>query len=228
MRGQMLSRKRSWGAAALLAAALTSVPAFAAEAGSFAASPAGGRVHAGEIVPLSWTLDASEMGDRDEMELVLSLDDGATFPIRVVARLEAGDGGARWRVPALPTEHARLAIRAGDDGAAESEEIVAVSEPFAIAASRFEALERLYAVAGEWRTRDALEGAPARTGDGRRAPDEKTEVASAVRERSEPETSPIANPTPGAGPGRLVAPLPPAVFASSPAPPPRAPRPLRL
>ena len=227
MRGQMLCRKRLWGAAALLAAAATSVPAFA-EAGSFAASPAGDRVRAGEIVPLSWTLDASEMGDRDEMELVLSLDDGATFPIRVVARLEAADGGVRWRVPALPTEHARLALRAGDDGAADSEENVAVSEPFAIDASRFGTLERLYAVAGEWRTRDALEGAPARSGDGGLAPEEKTELASGVREKSEPETSPVADPTPGGGQGHLVAPLPPVAPAASPAPPPRAPRPLRL
>ncbi|HYX20908.1 MAG TPA: hypothetical protein VFA98_08700 [Thermoanaerobaculia bacterium] len=223
----MLSRRRFWGAAALLAAAVTSAPAFA-EAGSFTVSPAGDRVRAGEIVPLSWTLDASAMGDRDEMELVLSLDDGATFPIRVVARLEAADGAVRWRVPALPTEHARLALRAGDEGAAESEAIVAVSEPFGIAASRLETLERLYAVAGEWRTRDALEGAPARSGDGNLAPEERTELAKRIREKSEPETSPVADAAPRGGQGHLVSPLPPVVFAARPAPPPRAPCPLRL
>ena len=229
MRRQMLSRKRFWGAAALLAAALTTVPAFA-EAGSFAASPAGDRVRAGEILPLSWTLDASGMADRDEMELVLSLDDGATFPIRVVARLAAADGAVRWRVPALPTEHARLALRAGDEGAAETEEIVAVSGRFAIATSRFETLERLYPVADEWRTRDALEGAPARTGDGGLAAEENTpEVASREREKSATETSPVADANPASSDqGRLAAPLPPIAADDSPAPAPRAPRPLRL
>jgi hypothetical protein len=182
--------------AALLAAWLATVSA-SAEGGVFASSPAGGRVRAGEVVPLSWTLGAAETGGHDEMELVLSLDDGATFPVRVVAHLDPTDLDVRWRVPALPTEHARLALRAGEDGSAPSEQIVAVSEPFAITTSRFETLERLYAVSDEWRTRDALEGAPARTDDGSFAPPSPMpEVASGDREKSDSETSPTADLTP--------------------------------
>ena len=201
MRRQMLSRIRILGAAALLAAGLWPASA-SAQSGAFVSSPAGGRVRASEVVPLSWSLDAAATRARDEMELVLSLDDGATFPIRVVARLTPSDAGVDWRVPALPTEHARLALRAGQDAAAETEDIVAVSDAFAIAASRSESLERLYAVADEWRTQDALEGAPARSGDGGLAAPEKTpEVASGEREKSEPETSPAGDVIPAATDG---------------------------
>lgn len=202
----------------------------AAAAGVFVSSPAGGRARPGELVPLSWALDRAEMGRRDEMELVLSLDDGATFPIRVVARLDAADGGTRWRVPSLPTERARLALRAGRDGEGGTEELVAVSESFAIAACRFDAPEELFAVADEWRTRDALEGAPARSAaDGLDSEEDAPEVASADRETSEPDTSPVADAAPAAiDEGRPV----PAVLSerATHEPPrvPGAPLPLRL
>ena len=225
----MRPRTWSWTAAALLAAGLASLPA-PAVAGSFASSPAGDRVHAGDVVPLHWTLQGTETGGRDEMELVLSVDDGATFPVRVVTRLEAGAGALRWRVPALPTEHARLALRAGEDGDADTEQIVAVSDAFAIATSPFETVERLYAVAGEWRTRDALEGAPARTDDGGLAPEEGTrEIASRDREKSEPETSPSADVTPVVfNGGRAISSLISERAPVAPPSPTSAPLPLRL
>jgi len=229
MRRQMLSRIRFWGAAALLAAGLWPARA-SAQAGGFVSSPAGGRVRAGDVVPLSWSVDTAGTADRDEMELVLSLDDGATFPIRVVARLTPSDAGTGWRVPALPTEHARLALRAGKDGAAETEDIVAVSDAFAITASRFESLERLYAVADEWRTGDALEGAPARSGDSGLAAHEKTpEVAAGERDRSEPETSPGGVVAPAeSDEGRSMPAGFPERIPPAPARVPPAPLPLRL
>jgi len=225
----MSSRIRIWGAAALLAAGLWPASA-SAQAGGFVASPAGGRVRAGEVVPLSWSLGAAGTADRDEMELVLSLDDGATFPIRVVARLAPSDAEVAWRVPALPAEHARLALRAGEDGAGETEEIVAVSDAFTITASRFESLERLFAVADEWRTEDALEGAPARSGDGGLAPPEKTpEVAAGERDRSEPETSPAGDESPaGSDEGRSMPASVPERIPRAPARDFPAPLPLRL
>ena len=68
-----------------------------------------------------------------------------------------------------------------------------MSDAFEIAASRFGALEPLYAVADEWRTRDALEGAPAVPPAGNLDAEEDTpEVASADRQANEPETPPAA------------------------------------
>src|SRR5262252_7177984 len=101
----MRSGTRATGVAALAAGLLAVVSASAA-GGVFVASPAGSGERPGEVLTLSWTLDQSEREGRDEMELVLSLDDGATFPIRVLDRLRPSDGAARFRVPALPTEHA--------------------------------------------------------------------------------------------------------------------------
>jgi hypothetical protein len=215
--------------AALLAVWLLPVSAVAS-GGAFVSSPAGTRARPDELIPLSWTLDRAEMDRRDEMELVLSLDDGVSFPVRVVARLDAADGGTRWRVPSLPTEHARLALRAGRDGEGDTEELVAVSDSFAIAASRFDAPEELFAVAEEWRTRDALEGAPTRSAaDGVASEQDAPEVAPADRERSEPETSPVAEMAPASTDcGSRVAAEPSEPAVQEPPSPPRAPLPLRL
>jgi len=225
----MLSRQEIRGAAAVVAAGLACGSALA-EAGTFASSPSGGRVRAGDVVPVAWRIEASEANERDEMELVLSLDDGATFPIRVVARLTPANSKVRWRVPALPSEHARLALRAGEDGASETEEIVAVSDAFAITASRFETLERLYAVADEWRTREALEGAPARsTADGLESEEETPEVVSRDRQTNEPETCPMAGVAPAAfDAGRAMDAPRPGRPWKAPRQTLRAPRPLRL
>lgn len=65
----------------------------------------------------------------DEAELVLSLDGGASYPIRVSRRLDTGAGEVEWVVPALPSHSARLGLRAGRKGA---ETLVAVSAGFAI------------------------------------------------------------------------------------------------
>jgi len=143
-----------WAAAAAVASA--------AEPGGFQAPSAGDRLRANEPSTLSWSIEPDALAERDEMELVLSLDGGATFPIRVTGELSPGSRTLSWRVPALPTGHAVLALRAGDDGESETETILAVSEPFAIAADPEAAPELLYPVAEEWRTRDALDGAPVR------------------------------------------------------------------
>ena len=125
------------------------------------------------------------------MELVLSLDGGATFPIRVTGELSTDARALTWRVPALPTDRAVLALRAGDDGDDESETILAQSEPFAIAADLEAGPERLYAVAHEWRTRDALDGAPVRTTPRDLAPSSGgPEVSSAGSGADESETPP--------------------------------------
>ena len=211
-----------------LAACLVAAPSGASAA--FVASPAGGRANAGEVVPLSWSLDPSRVAGRDEMEIVLSLDDGATFPIRVLDRLDPSDRAVSWRVPALPTGRARLALRAGETEAPDAEEIVAVSEPFTISCVRLGRLEELFAVADEWRTREALEGAPVRSSaHGLASRESAPEVASSEAASGEPETSPAAPLAPASADSGL--PNPAAAAVPVPARPPvslRAPVPLRL
>ena len=129
--------------------------------GAFLGPTAGERVDPGANLTATWSVSAPGLADTDEMELVLSLDDGATFPIRLTGRVLPGDRLVGWRVPALPTEHARIALRAGRDEEGETETILFVSEAFSIASTSPTGTEQLFAVGSEWRTREALEGAPA-------------------------------------------------------------------
>ena len=94
---------------ALLALAVPFAPRLARAASSPLAWP-GPVVSAGDTVALTWR---ALPGEAEELEVLLSLDDGRTFPVRVSPEIEAREGGYRWRVPALATEHARLRIRYG-------------------------------------------------------------------------------------------------------------------
>jgi len=214
--------------AALAAALLFQALAAAAEPGSFLSS-AESRVQPDDVLTATWQVPEAVSRDRDEMELVLSLDDGATFPIRLTARIDPESRTARWRVPALPTEHARLALRAGDDDDPASEALVAVSDPFVIATPGAGAREDLFAVADEWRTREALEGAPVRSLPREVGSPEADEFAEADSDASDSETAPAA---PDAQPGKDAAPAvsapPPTNPAPSPAPSANSPLPLRL
>lgn len=152
-------RGRAFGFAAALA--LASAVAAAAPAG-FDRPSFRERLEPGSTVVASWSLDAETLRGLDEAELVLSLDGGVTFPVRLTARIGPEARSTTWRVPALPTENARVALRAGLDERASTEEFLFVSEPFAIASPGTRPREELFAVNDEWRTREALEGAPAR------------------------------------------------------------------
>lgn len=131
-------------------------------------SPARGEVLApGSIVEVRWSSACNlerdepdreeregETGERDadEAEILLSLDGGLTFPIRVSTELSPCASELRWRVPALPTAQARLALRTGEEGREETEEIQLVSEPFAILADAAGASEALVSRGFEWWT----------------------------------------------------------------------------
>jgi hypothetical protein len=67
-------------------------------------------VRAGEVITLRWSDPGPGV---EELEILLSLDDGRTFPLRVSTELDAGERSLRWRVPNLPSGAARLRIRAG-------------------------------------------------------------------------------------------------------------------
>jgi hypothetical protein len=125
--------------------------------GRFAAPVSGAVLEAGATVRIAWDLPKVGSAGFDEMELVLSLDGGLTFPIRVTRDLDPAAGSVSFRVPALPARNARLALRAGGGGEPGEETILLVSEPFAIEVGARAPLESTARVSGEWRTGDALE-----------------------------------------------------------------------
>jgi hypothetical protein len=71
-----------------------------------------GSVRAGEIVEIRW-------GDLplgvDEMELVLSVDGGRHYPIRISAEMSGRENSFRWRIPNLGVREARVRLRAHHD-----------------------------------------------------------------------------------------------------------------
>ncbi len=148
-----------------LAPIAVALPAFtvgAAQPGGFLAPSGGGRVQPGTDLVASWTLDRIADPDIDEAELVLSLDGGMTFPVRLTGRIPPEDRSVQWRVPSLPTENARIGLRTGHREQWETEDVLFVSEVFAIASARSFPKEELFCINGEWRTREAMAGAPAR------------------------------------------------------------------
>jgi hypothetical protein len=95
-------------------------------------APASGEILASGVAhEIRWTPQCNRYPDANEMELLLSVDGGRTFSIRVTAELPACASSFRWKVPALSTNDARLAVRVGRDGE-ESERIAFVSPPFRI------------------------------------------------------------------------------------------------
>jgi hypothetical protein len=142
----------------LLAALLVAPAARLAGAESrFLYPEPGATLDAERSVRIAWSLDTSApLGS--EMELVLSLDGGRTFPVRITGDLDPQTRDLLLTVPALPAASARFALRAGDRGEPGDEEILLVSEGFSIAADPQQPLEPALFVRGEWRTRETLSG----------------------------------------------------------------------
>jgi hypothetical protein len=93
---------------AVLALALAPAPALATR--EPALSWPGAEVAAGQVVELSWgDLPAGV----EELEILLSLDDGRRYSVRVTPELDARERSFRWRVPNLPAARARLRMRLG-------------------------------------------------------------------------------------------------------------------
>lgn len=65
-----------------------------------------------EWVPLAPFLDLSEV---EEWEAFLSLDGGATYPLRITPHLDQDLRWIRWQVPDLPTPEAAILLRFGDE-----------------------------------------------------------------------------------------------------------------
>jgi len=83
-------------------------------------------VTAGQVVELRWH---GVPPDVEELELVLSLDGGRSYHVRVCPELDGRTESYAWRVPDLPTGEAKLMLRVGGE---EGERIGALSPPFRI------------------------------------------------------------------------------------------------
>ena len=162
----------------------------------------GASLAAGAIIEVRWEIPCGEDPAAEEAELVLSLDGGMTFPIRVSPELTACRDAFRWRVPALPSGRARLALRSGSGEASDDERLTLVSEEFTIVTGDAETSEPLMRGAREWWTAQALDGdgieelpAPKMARD-----DERVVAAAPARDISRPgspgriETPPAASP----------------------------------
>lgn len=75
---------------------------------------AGATFRAGEPVALDLRLDERRF---DEFEVLLSLDGGRTYPVRLTRDLPASTGRVSVSIPALVAREARLLVRAGGDDA---------------------------------------------------------------------------------------------------------------
>ncbi|HEX7253034.1 MAG TPA: hypothetical protein VF376_09155 [Thermoanaerobaculia bacterium] len=144
----------------LAAAVLMGAAPAAFAAPGFLRPAASEQLEPGSTVELLWILDGIP-SDAGEAELVLSLDGGRTFPVRVTRDFDPATRRLLWHVPALPTNQARLALRAGADEEPDQEALQLISPAFVISGSVPDsALEELFAVGSEWRTREALDTNP--------------------------------------------------------------------
>lgn len=91
-------------------------PADAAEPAHVFSPRPGDTLWVGSTVDVSWHPLPTEA---KEMELFLSLDGGATYPLRLTPQMAPGLTSWRWSVPNLPTEKARLRLRVGIPGRGE-------------------------------------------------------------------------------------------------------------
>ncbi len=94
--------------------------AFAREAGlpvQLVAPSAGAALAAGSSAELGWApLEAfAGLPDVEEWEALLSVDGGATYPVRITPHLDEDLRRVRWQVPSFPTADARILLRFGDE-----------------------------------------------------------------------------------------------------------------
>jgi hypothetical protein len=163
-----------------------------------------------------------------EMELVLSLDGGRTFPIRLTRDLAPETRAILWRVPSFPTRAARIALRVGEGQEPGDERLELVGELFEIVGEADEAgvfaSEPVHRVRGEWRTEAALSGS-ARAPSSRDFDSESPESLQASADDSTAAESPRPDgiDTPATSTSER-APLP-TIRCPSPRPPTRLPSP---
>ncbi|HET9212473.1 MAG TPA: hypothetical protein VFR03_18860, partial [Thermoanaerobaculia bacterium] len=89
---------------------------------------------AGSTAELEWAPEAGFVGvpHVEEWEAFLSLDGGATYPLRITPHLDQDLRRVRFQVPPIPTPDARILLRFGDE---RRETAVELPGRFAIAGS---------------------------------------------------------------------------------------------
>lgn len=94
----------------------------------------GATLAAGSTAEIEWAPEAGFAGVRnvEEWEAFLSLDGGATYPLRITPHLDQDLRRVRFQVPPIPTPDARVLLRFGDE---RHETAVELPGRFAIAAS---------------------------------------------------------------------------------------------
>ncbi|HEX4964313.1 MAG TPA: hypothetical protein VF173_26060 [Thermoanaerobaculia bacterium] len=100
---------------------------------------AGAALIAGATAELEWApLPAfSRLQGTEEWEAFLSVDGGASYPVRITPHLDQDLRRIRFQVPLLPTADARILLRFGDE---RQETAVELPERFAIAAAKLPVL----------------------------------------------------------------------------------------
>ena len=145
-------------ACAVLACAPTGF-AWAAEAPLRLVAPqAGATLVAGATAELAWE-PLGPLSGIEEWEAFLSLDGGATYPVRITPHLDRGLRRIGWQVPPVPTPDARILLRLGDES---RETAVELPQRFSIAASP--ALLRAAETAFTFSRRSPVSGEPALPG----------------------------------------------------------------
>jgi len=122
-------------ATALLAIGLTVSAAKAAELPVRLLAPGdGAELRAGSTATVEWAPEADlDRQERwEEWEAFLSLDGGATYPVRITPHLDRDLRQVRFKVPSLPTRNARLLLRVGDE---RRETVFELPERFIITAA---------------------------------------------------------------------------------------------
>jgi hypothetical protein len=107
----------AWLAWAVLAFASTG---FARETGApvrLVAPQAGAALAGGSTAELEWAPEAgfARFPAVEEWEAFLSLDGGATYPVRITPHLDEDLRRVRFQVPPVPTPDARILLRFGDE-----------------------------------------------------------------------------------------------------------------
>jgi hypothetical protein len=115
-------------AATLLAIGLSATPATAAKVANVATAASapgsvrlvapgeGAVLEPGSSATLEWApLAGLRQKEWEEWEAFLSLDGGATYPVRITPHLDRDLRRFSWKVPDLPTGNARLLLRVGDE-----------------------------------------------------------------------------------------------------------------
>jgi hypothetical protein len=94
----------------------------------------GAMLAAGSTADLEWAPLAryARLAGVEEWEAFLSLDGGATYPLRITPHLDQDLRHFRWQVPPIPTANGRLLLRLGDE---LRETVVELPQRFSIVAS---------------------------------------------------------------------------------------------